>query len=345
MIVIKTFNLKRILQFSGHHFVWLILWMTSVVLLYEYTDLQWLAIPWLPLSIIGTAVAFYVGFKNNSAYDRMWEARKIWGAIVNSSRAWGSYIKSFVTLQAGSENLSREAVFQIKKKLIYRHIAWLYALRSQLLVVKSWEHASQKGMIGKAAKKHKRQYGLGRVVDELTATELHHFLPDEEYDRMVAYKNTATQIIDQQATDLAALREKNLVNDFTHVELQKLLYDFYEHQGKAERIKNFPLPRQYATMSIIFIGIFIVLLPFGMVPQFADLGQWGIWLSIPFTVLLGWIYVVMEIVGDYSENPFQGMSNDIPMLSLCRIIENDLREMLGEVNLPEEIQPKDGVLM
>ena len=82
-----------------------------------------------------------------------------------------------------------------------------------------------------------------------------------------------------------------------------------------------------------------------MVPQFADLGQWGIWLSIPFTVLLGWIYVVMEIVGDYSENPFQGMSNDIPMLSLCRIIENDLREMLGETDLPEEIRAKDGVLM
>ncbi len=345
MIVIKTFNLRRILKFSGHHFLWLILWMTSVVLLYEYTNLKWLSIPWLPLSVIGTAVAFYVGFKNNSAYDRMWEARKIWGAIVNSSRAWGSYIKSFVTVQSNSENLEPDALFQTKKKLIYRHIAWLYALRSQLLVVKSWEHAYQKGIIGAAAKKHKRNYGLGRVLDELTATELHLFLPEEEYDRMIAYKNTATQIIDQQAADLAVLRAKNLINDFTHVALQKLLYDLYEHQGKAERIKNFPLPRQYATMSIIFIGIFIFLLPFGMVPQFADLGDWGIWLSIPFTVLLGWIFVVMEIVGDYSENPFQGMSNDIPMLSLCRIIENDLREMLGETDLPEEIQAKDGVLM
>jgi len=54
---------------------------------------------------------------------------------------------------------------------------------------------------------------------------------------------------------------------------------------------------------------------------------------------------MMEVVGDYSENPFQGMANDIPMMSLCRIIETDLREMLGETDLPPEVKAKDGVLM
>ena len=53
----------------------------------------------------------------------------------------------------------------------------------------------------------------------------------------------------------------------------------------------------------------------------------------------------MELVGDYSENPFQGMANDIPMLSLCRVIEIDLREMLGETDLPPAIQAKNNVLM
>jgi len=83
-------------------------------------------------------------------------------------------------------------------------------------------------------------------------------------------------------------------------------------------------------MSRIFVYIFIFLLPFSMIPELMKIGDIGIWLSIPITALIGWVYVMMELVGDYSENPFQGMANDIPMLSLCRVIEIDLREMLGE---------------
>jgi len=75
------------------------------------------------------------------------------------------------------------------------------------------------------------------------------------------------------------------------------------------------------------------------------LGTWGLWLSIPITGLIGWVYAMMEAVGDSSENPFQGMANDIPMLSLCRVIEIDLREMLGETDLPPNIEAKNGILM
>jgi putative membrane protein len=129
------------------------------------------------------------------------------------------------------------------------------------------------------------------------------------------------------------------------MEMSNLLYDFYNHQGKCERIKKFPLPRQYANLSRIFIGIFILLLPFSMVPSLMDLGTWGYAISILITAFIGWIYVMMEIVGDYTENPFQGMANDIPMLSLCRTIEIDLREMLMETDLPAAIEAKKGILM
>jgi putative membrane protein len=98
-------------------------------------------------------------------------------------------------------------------------------------------------------------------------------------------------------------------------------------------------------MSFIFVGIFIFLLPFGMASEFQKIGEWGIWISIPFTVLVAWVYLMMELVGDYSENPFEGLGNDIPMLSLCRTIEIDLREMLGETDLPPAIEPINGVLM
>ena len=122
-------------------------------------------------------------------------------------------------------------------------------------------------------------------------------------------------------------------------------YTFYDHQGKCERIKKFPLPRQYGSMSFIFIGIFIFLLPFGMVSEFSEPGEFGAWLSVPFTVLAGWFYLLMELVDDYSENPFEGLGNDIPMLSLCRTIEIDLLEMIGEEGIPKPIEVKNGVLM
>ncbi|MEM9985263.1 MAG: bestrophin family ion channel [Bacteroidota bacterium] len=346
MYVYKNFSLRRLVAFSGIHLLWLLLWAASVTLLYELTDWEWFFIPWLPLSLIGTAVAFYVGFKNNQSYGRLWEARKIWGAIVNSSRAWGSTVKGFVNDQFVSEALSPEEVYYHRQTLIYRQIAWLYALRSQLLIPTTWEHISQGLHFGRFIERRMNRFGIGLYGDDVTETQLKFFLPESEYKRLLACKNTATQIIDQQSQHLSDLRRADLIDDFRHVELQKILYDFYVHQGKCERIKKFPLPRQYGSMSMIFVGIFIFLLPFGMVAEFHKLlGESGTWLSIPFTALAGWVYLMMELVGDYSENPFEGLGNDIPMYSLCRTIEIDLREMLGESELPPAVEAKNGVLM
>jgi putative membrane protein len=344
MIVSKGISVIKLIKWSGHHIVWLMAVMTAVAFLYHYGILSF-SIPWLPLSVIGTAVAFYVGFKNNQAYDRMWEARKIWGGIINDSRAWGMMVDGFVTNLFTDNKASDEEIHAIKKRLIYRHIAWLYAHRSQLLVSTPWEHASQSGHIGKTAKYYQEKFGIGLVDDEITRTELKLFLPEEEHDNLINYVNTATQIINEQSRDLRKIRERGLIEDFRHIELANLLKSFYTLQGKNERIKKFPLPRQYANMSRYFVGIFIVLLPFSMIPELMKLEGWGFWLSIPISALIGWVYVMMEVVGDYSENPFQGMANDIPMLSLCRTIEIDLREMLGETDLPPAVKAKDDILM
>ena len=344
MIITKGISFSNLIKWTAHHIMWLLALMGAMAALYYY-DIITLVIPWLPVSVIGTAVAFYVGFKNNQAYDRMWEARKIWGGIVNDSRTWGMMVDGFVSNLFRENKLGNEEIHGIKKRLIYRHIAWLYAHRSQLLVATPWEHISQGGHMARTARYYQKKFGIGLVDDEITRTELKLFLPESEHDRLVGNVNTATQIINEQSRDLSHLREQYLIDDFRHMEMENVLKSFYTLQGKNERIKKFPLPRQYANMSRYFVGIFIILLPFSMIPELIKLGEWGFWLSIPISALIGWVYVMMEVVGDYSENPFQGMANDIPMMSLCRVIEIDLREMLGESDLPPAVQAKDGVLM
>ena len=247
-----------------------------------------------------------------------------------------------------AKKVSDEEIHAIKKRLIYRHVGWLYAHRSQLLIPTSWEQVMQGGPSGNRAKYYQDKFGVGLVSDEVTRTELKLFLPEAEHDRLINYKNTATQIINEQGRDLKRLRDNGLIEDFRHMELTNLLKNFYTLQGKNERIKKFPLPRQYANMSFYFVSIFLFLLPFTMIPELMALtpnSNLGFWLSIPITALIGWVYVMMEVIGDHSENPFQGMANDIPMLSLCRVIEIDLREMLGETDLPPSIEAKDGILM
>lgn len=344
MIVIKNIGFIRLLKFTGIHLLWLIPLMTIIAALY-YFDIISFKIPWVPVSVIGTAVAFYVGFQNNQSYDRLWEARKIWGGIVNDSRAWGMMVDGFITNQFTDKEISEEQLKAIKQRLIYRHIGWLYAHRSQLLIPTPWEHIKQSGPSNITARKIQKKFGVGLIDDEETQKSLNIFLPVGEFDRLVNSVNTATQIVNEQSRDLRELRKEHIIDDFRHITMENVLRTLYEHQGKNERIKNFPLPRQYANMSRYFIGIFIALLPFSLIPEMRDAGNLGFWLSVPIVTLVGWMYIAMELVGDYSENPFSGMANDIPMLSLCRNTEIDLREMLGEKDLPPVIEAKNGVLM
>lgn len=341
MLVRKSINLKGVMQFTGPHFIWLTLWMIVVTALYSVTHWKWMTIPWLPLSVIGTAVAFYVGFKNNQAYDRLWEARKVWGGIVNSSRSWGSMVRSYI----GVADHAGTATGEIKRSLILRHIAWLYTLRNQLLVPAQWEHVSLGMHIGTYNQKRMKRFGIGLYDDEVAEIDIWKYLPVDEHNQSKHFVNAAAQMIDKQSQELAKLNSNGMLEHYKQTELQRVLNEFYDYQGRAERIKKFPLPRQYGGFSFIFVCIFIFLLPLGIVGEFSKLGDVGIWLAVPFGVIVGWVYVVMELIGDYSENPFEGLINDVPMLSICRNIEIDLLQMLGETNLPPAIQAKKGVLM
>jgi len=136
------------------------------------------------------------------------------------------------------------------------------------------------------------------------------------------------------------LHEKSLIDDFRHMELANMIKEFYTLQGKSERIKNFPFPRQYATVNLFFVWIFIILLPFGMLNIVSGMSnELFIWLTIPICVLVSWVFIMMELIGDYSENPFEGLFNDVPISSLARSIEIDIRQMLEETDLPDPLPP------
>ena len=106
--------------------------------------------------------------------------------------------------------------------------------------------------------------------------------------------------------------DKQLLSEFTLISLTELLTEMYTLQGKCERIKNTPFPRQYAYFSKVFTYIFIILLPMGIVGKFGPQSSYAVWATIPFSVLVSWIFVTMELVGDSSEDPFENFINDVP---------------------------------
>ena len=113
--------------------------ITAWVAVYYFLELQWLKIPWTPLALIGTAVAFVIGFQNNSAYGRIWEARKIWGGIVNTSRTFGMFLQDMLTNEHAAKPFTEEQLQSEIKTLTYRHIAWMTALRNAMRMPKPWE--------------------------------------------------------------------------------------------------------------------------------------------------------------------------------------------------------------
>jgi putative membrane protein len=286
-------------------------------------------LPWQPISILGIAVAFYLGFKNNSSYDRTWEARKIWGGIVNSSRSFGAATVSFV--QGPNEE-------KIKKELIYRHIAWLIALRHQLRMSRTWEHKNVRVQ-------HLFPENYCAEYESRLKSEMDHFLVKEDQQKVISSSNHATQIIVLQSKRLQELRNDGYFDDFRHMEFHKHITSFYTDQGKAERIKNFPFPRQYASTALWLTFVFAALVPLGMGDIFKDYGDFMYIISPLFSALIIWVFFLMEMIGDYSENPFEGTYNDVPITSIARGIEIDLREMIKDSNIPEPEKPVNGFLM
>ncbi len=304
--------------------------------LYYFLDLEWLKIPWTPLALIGTAVAFVIGFQNNSAYGRIWEARKIWGGIVNTSRTFGMYVQDMVNNEYATEKLSKEELQKEIKTLTYRHIAWMTALRHAMRASKPWET-----VIHEKTNKEWSKIIRPPEWDSNVEEDMKPYLSEQDLEYVMSKNNKQTAMLYLQSHHLKKLKESGIVWEFSFLELEGVLQEMFTLQGKSERIKNFPYPRQFATLNHYFMWIFVLLLPLAIVPQFAEIGKeisltqpsigpLFMWFSIPFYIIVAWVFHTMERIGRSGENPFQGAANDVPISTMARGIEIDLRQNLGE---------------
>lgn len=319
-----------------------------IVAVHQVLDLQPIRIPWTPLALIGTAVAFVIGFQNNSAYGRIWEARKIWGGIVNSSRTFGMYIQDMVTNEYAISKLTSNELQDEIKTLTYRHIAWMVALRHAMRESRPWETFFDE-------KTNQEWSDIVRPpeYDITVESDMKRYLSEQDMDYVMRRNNKQTAILYLQSHHLRQLKEKGVIWEFAFLELESVLQELFNLQGKSERIKNFPYPRHFATLNHYFMWIFVILLPLAIVPQFAEIGaeisqdfptlsKFFIWLAVPFYASVAWVFHTMERIGRTGENPFEGSANDVPISTIARGIEIDLRQNLGESNdmIPDQFPMK-----
>lgn len=176
------------------------------------------------------------------------------------------------------------------------------------------------------------------------------YLSKEDLEYVMSKSNKQTAVLYLQSNHLRKLKQEGLIWEFSFLKLEGIIEELFTLQGKSERIKNFPYPRHFASMSFYLVRMFILLLPFGVVPLFNKIGMdlikdgmvsFGhnfIWLSIPFSVIIMWVFSTIERIGRTGENPFEGTANDVPISTISRGIEKDLRENLGEKkeDIPEQ---------
>ena len=257
------------------------------------------------IAVFGTVMSLFLAFKTNESYNRWWEARMLWGSLVNYSRSFGRQVINLLSLNIGLNIKSEEELTTIKKEIVYRHIGYINALRMALRSQKQPE-------------------------------ELQPFLKQDELDRLAQLANLPTQLIQQQAASLKEIFTDNS-NDYRYMQIDSTLNEFYNIQGACERIKNTVFPRIYSHLTTIFTWIFAFSLIFSLYDELN-------WQILVMRTIVAFVFLTLEKISRKLKDPFENAITDTPMTALCRTIEIDLRQMLGEKETPPPIAPVKGIL-
>ncbi len=307
MLIRRTISLKWFFKIEGWNLLFFIVYGSAICALNLYLFFDDFTFPVSAIGFLGTAVAILLAFRNNSAYERFWEARKAWGDLTNASRNFASQVMTYILPPQDQKQLAPD-VAEEHRKILFRHLAFVNALRLQLLNNTNWK-------------------------------ELEPWLPGYEYHKLEKAVNKATLLNHLQAQHIHDLHQTGWITSQWYVtELMGTIKEAYRCQGISERIKNTPLLRQYSFFTKLFVWVFVLLLPIGLVQHLG-------WQMLPIYVALATVFTTTERIGSRTEDPFDNKMEDIPLNAICRTIEIDLLQQLGEDSVPQPIKPQDGVLM
>jgi putative membrane protein len=293
MIVEAVPRLRRVVAEVWRPLALLFVWDVAVTAFYYHTPFR---APELPLPLFGTVVALLLGVRVNSAYQRWWEGRVLWGATINASRSLARVARNY---------LPAEPMRDLRRTIVLRHVAFVNALRCQL----------------------RRQ-----PVDD----EVLRFLSRGEAEPALARTNIANGLLDGTGRRIADAHAAGWIDSIQQATFERLLIDIANAQGGMERLKNTPLPSQYRFFPALFSRLFCLLLPIGLVETL------GIATPVGSTVA-GLMFLAALAIGDDLVDPFAGAVHDVPLSAMCRTIEIDLLQSIGD-EAPPPLTPEHGVL-
>ena len=302
MLISRDLHLARVLKITWKTDLFLIISCSLAYLLDEYVLRELTDFPTTIPALMGTALAFFIGFNNNQAYDRWWEARKIWGGLVNDSRSWARGVLYYCSIPSSSSD-GQAALSQTQARMVHRHLAFLYALKAN----------------------------LRRSKD----TTYRHYLPEKEMQRVAGHSNAHNAILEGQSKDLQWLSQQGYLDGFRFMALNEMIVRFCDGMGKSERIKNTVFPTSYHYFTRLFIWIFVILIT---IVCTQIVGAWSILLGW----LIGFVFHSTHLIGLSLLNPFDAIPSGIPLDQITRTIEINLLEMLGEEEIPQPVEPING---
>jgi len=305
MIVSKTKRFTRMLKGLGPALLSLIAWDVIIVVCFKVFHWTWVGSTHIPLASFGTILGIIVGFRNGSAYARWWEGRTLWGAIVNRSRTFARQVLTTFSPGPSATPAEQADVAALQKELVLHQVAYVHALRQQL-----------------------RGLDPVPVVAPLVSEDTH---------QLAGEKNLALALQRRMSAMLVSARRRGWLDEWQWQAIDQSLASLMDSQGGAERIKNTPMPKQFDFFPRLFVQIYTLLLPVGLVPSLG-------WYTPLGSTLVGFMFLALEKIGRDLEDPFENRVHDIPMNSITRTIEINLRQMLGQSDLPPAEQPIDGIL-
>lgn len=263
----------------------------------------------LPFQLVGVALSIFIGFRNNAAYDRWWEGRKLWGSLINTSRSITRQMLTMISEVPDGRTLSTEERAEIRtlqSELVRRVIAFVHALRLQL-----------------------------RDVDDLS--DLAPFLSAEEIAVLKTESNRPSAISKGTAERVMQAWSRGWIHALHVSVLEQSLNTLTDIQGGCERIKSSPIPFSYTTLTHRIVAFYCYGLPFGLVH---DVGM----LTPVVVLVVSYAFFGLDTIGDEIEQPFGTDDNDLPLDAMARLIEVNLRQRIGETDLPPLLKPVDEYL-